>query len=143
MKEAIEEIKTLLGDHEKRISKLEAVVGEPSSEEQKKPGGKKNLSVKEFLKEKKPKGYVQIALAVGSYLEKYEGLSSFNAKDLENGFSEAKEQPPKNFNDTANLNVKNGHMMECKAKKDGKKAWVLTSSGEEFVEDDFSRRNKK
>lgn len=139
MKEVIEEIKTLLEDHEKRISKLEAVVGEPSLEEQKKPVGGKKLSVKEFLKEKKPKGYVETALAVGFYLEKYERLSSFNAKDLENAFSAAKESPPKNFNDTANINVKNGHMMECKAKKDGRKAWVLTRSGEDYVESGFKK----
>ena len=141
MKEVIKEITTLLEDHEKRISKLEAL-GEPSIEEEKKHSKKKKISVKEFLKEKKPKGYTQIALAIGFYLEKYERFPSFNAKDLENGFTTAKETPPKNFNDTANLNVSNKHMMECKTKKDGKKAWVLTRAGEDYVESGFKKERR-
>lgn len=141
MKEVNKKIKTLLEDHEKRISKLEAL-GEPSIEEQKRPIEKKKLSVKEFLKEKKPKGYTQIALAIGFYLEKFERLSSFNTKDLENGFIVAKEKPPKNFNDTANMSVKNGHMMECKSEKDGRKAWVLTRLGEDYVESDFKKERR-
>ena len=138
MKEVSKEIKALLKDHEKRISKLEAL-GQQSIEEKKKPSEKKKLSVKEFLKEKKPKGYTQIALAIGFYLEKHERLSSFNAKDLANGFTAAKETPPKNFNDTANINVNNRHMMVCKTKKDGKKAWVLTRAGEDYVESGFKK----
>jgi len=141
MKKSNEEIKKMLEDHEKRISKLEAL-GEPSIEEQKKPSEKKKLSVKEFLKEKKPKGYTRIALAIGFYLEKFERLSSFNAKDLENGFIAAKEKSPKNFNDTANMNVKNGHMMEYKSEKDGRKAWVLTRSGEDYVESGFKKEKR-
>ncbi|MBW8038662.1 MAG: hypothetical protein FVQ85_01535 [Planctomycetes bacterium] len=139
MEEAIEEVKTLLQEHERRISKLEAMSAEPSSEEQKKTRGKKKISLKEFLKEKKPKGYTQTALAIGFYLEKCECLSSFNAKDLENGFTDAKETPPKNLNDTANINVNNRHMMECKSKKDDKKAWVLTRAGEDYVESGFKK----
>lgn len=138
MKEVIREIEALLRNHEERISKLEAL-GEPSGEEEYKRAGKKKLSLKEFLKQKKPKSYTEIALAIGFYLEKHEGLSSFTAKDIENGFSAAKEKPPKNVNDTVNINVKNAHMMDCKARKDARKAWVLTRSGEDYVESGFKK----
>lgn len=139
--EEIKEIKALLEKLERRVSKLEAVAvgGEPSSEEQKKPDEKKKLSVKEFLKEKKPKDYTQTALAIGFYLEKYERFPSFNTKDLENGFTAARETPPKNLNDTANMNANNKHTMECKEKKDKRKAWVLTRTGEDYVESGFKK----
>lgn len=138
MKEMVGILKKKLDDHEARISKLEAVLTRPV-ERGKGAHGKKKISLKEFLKEKKPKGYTQTALAIGFYLEKYECLSSFNAKDLEIGFTDAKETPPKNFNDTANINVNNRHMMGCKTKKDDKKAWVLTRAGEDYVESDFKK----
>lgn len=135
MKEDIGKIQKLLIEHDDRISKLEEKFREPSKLV------KKKLSIKEFLKEKKPKGFTQIALAIGFYYEIYEGLTSFNTKDLEEGFGSSKEPPPKNLNDTANLNVKSGYMMECKERKDNKKAWVLTQSGEDYVASGFIKKN--
>lgn len=133
MNKVIEQIKTLLEKHNKRISKLETMLLEPTEVI------KKKLSVKEFLKEKEPKNYSQTTLAIGFYCERYEGLSSFNIDDLECGFRASKEPMPKNLNDTVNLNVKNGFMMECKDKKDSKKTWVLTRSGEDYVVKGFKK----
>lgn len=132
-----EEIKKILGDHEKRISALEEFV---KGKQVHKPD--KKISIKEFILSKKPKDDVQRTLVIGYYLEKYESFSSFNAKNLENGFRKAKETVPKNINDKVNLNIKNGHMMEAREKKDNKKAWVLTASGERFVENDFKKERK-
>ena len=62
-------------------------------------------------------------------------MDKFNTKDLAEGFRSAKEPPPTNMNDKVNLNIRKGHMMEAKEKKDKSKAWVLTNSGEKFVEE--------
>jgi len=136
MEEVIQEIKTLLDEHERRISKLEAVLTKPT-ERGKKASGKKKLSLKEFMVLKNPTDDVSKTLCIGYYLEKYEGLSCFNAKDLESHFVLAKETPPSNVNDKVNQNIAKRFMMEVKEKKDKRKAWSLTSLGERFVENGF------
>ena len=118
-----------LEDHEKRISALEDMPAKKMQAE-----GKK-LSVKEFLLTKKPTDDVQRTLVIGYYLEHFESMDRFNAKDLAEGFRSAKEPTPANINDKVNSNIEKGRMMEDKEKKDKFKAWVLTNSGEKFVEE--------
>ncbi len=130
----LETIKKQLEDHEKRISELEAL-------SQKKPELiTKKLSIKEFILSKKPESEIQKTLAIGFYLEKYEGLPSFNVKDLEDWYRAAKEPLPKNMNDTVNKNIAKGHIMDAKEKKDNRRAWTLTNSGEIFVESGFKEK---
>lgn len=126
----LKEVMRKLEEHERRISALE---GTPAKEIQ--VQGKK-LSVKEFLLSKKPADDVQRTLAIGYYLEHFELMDRFNTRDLAEGFRAAKESPPTNINDKVNLNIrKGGLMMEAKEKKDKLMAWVLTNSGEKFVEE--------
>jgi hypothetical protein len=127
------EIKKKLENHEKRLSELETLL-------QAKPEVvRKGVAIKEFILGKKPKKDVQKTLAIGYYLERYQGLSSFNVRDLENGFRAAKEKVPENVPDKVQINVRKGHMMEAKEKKDNLKAYVLTNSGEKYVENDFKK----
>ena len=127
------ETKQTLDDHERRIKILEGV---PKSEAK---GGKKQTSIKEFLISKKPKDDVQRTLVICYHLEKYKGMGSFNAKDIEDCFRDAKEKVPDNVNYKVIQNIKSGYMMEAKEKKDKFKAWTLTSSGERFVENDLKK----
>jgi hypothetical protein len=127
-----EEIRKILEDHGERLKKLEDTVfslSVPKKNEQKK------MSMKEFILSRSPKGDVQKTLVIGYYLEKYDGLSCFNMKDLENGFHLAKETIPLNINSKVVKNIEKGHMMEYQDKKGSLKAWCLTNSGEKFVED--------
>lgn len=129
----IEKIKKTLEEHEARIAKLEnLLVSKP-------PTIEKKLSIKEFILSKNPKNDIQKTLAIAYYLEKNEGLSSFNAKDLEKGFHDAKESAPENINYKVIMNIQKGYMMESKEKKDNLKAWNLTNSGEKFVESNFEK----
>ena len=125
----IKDIMGKLDDHESRISALE---GMPAKKTQ---GEGKKLSIKEFILTKKPVDDVQKTLVIGYYLEHFESMDRFNARDLADGFRSAKEPPPTNINDKVNLNIGKGYMMEAKEKKDKFKAWVLTNSGERFVEE--------
>jgi hypothetical protein len=129
----IEKIKKTLEEHEARIAKLEnLIVSKPSAIE-------KKLSIKEFILSKNPKSDVEKTLAIGYYLEKYEGLASFNAKDLEKGFYDAKESAPENINLNVIRNIQKEYMMESKEKKDNLKAWNLTNNGEKLVESNFEK----
>ncbi len=70
-------------------------------------------------------------------MEKHEKLSSFNINDLEAAFERAKEKKPTNMNDKVNMNIRNGHLEEASEKKDSRKSWYLTNSGEQHVENGF------
>lgn len=127
-----------------RIRKLEERVSllEKNSEkqDQTKTAGTqtKSLSLREFLLEKKPSNDVERTLTIGYFLEKHEGTSSFNIEDLLDAYVRAKEKKPININDKVGMNAKKGHMDEDRTKKDGKKSWYITSSGERFVESNFT-----
>jgi hypothetical protein len=96
----------------------------------------KKLSAKEFLMTKSIKADTQKVLALGYFLEHMEGLASFNVPDLEVVFRLAKEKLPKNMNDAVNKNITRGFLMEAEGKKDSKKAWCLTSTGERYIENE-------
>ena len=119
---------------EKRVEKLEkllALAGTAIATKAKK------LSVKEFLMTKTIKSEVQKAIALGYFLEHFEGMASFNVDDLEAAFRGAKEKPPKNMNDVVNKNIAKGFVMAAKDKKGSKMAWCLTSSGEKYIENNL------
>ena len=129
----IAKIKKILEEHEERILKLEKLF-------QTKPEIiKKKVSIKEFILQKGPKSDVQKALAIGYFLEKYEGLAFFNVKDLEKGFRDAREKVPSNVADKILKNIAKGHMMKRGEEKDGFTAYVLTNSGEKFVDNRFKK----
>lgn len=120
---------------EKRVSQLEKrFAGTPAPRA---ISGKKQ-SAKEFLITKSVKSETQRVLALGYFLERVEGMASFNVPDLETTFRSAKEKLPKNMNDAVNKNITRGFLMEAETKKDAKKAWYLTSTGERYVENEMS-----
>lgn len=132
-------------DLEKIIKKLEALEARISQLEQGRENNapdnqsdpQKKLSLREFLLSKKPSNDVKKTLSIGYYLEKHERLSSFNINDLEAAFERAKEKKPTNMNDKVNMNIRNGHLEETSEKKDSRKSWYLTNSGEQYVENGF------
>ena len=132
--DTIAEVKKVLEEHEKRISQLEGLSKTKPETVTTKP------SIKDFIRSKKPEDDLQRTLAIGRYLEKYEGFSTFNISDLEKGFRDAKEPVPDNINDKANKNTGKNYLMEAKKKKDNKKAWCLRVKGEEYVDSGFKEK---
>jgi hypothetical protein len=98
----------------------------------------KRQSAKEFLLSKSTSTETQKVLVLAYFLEKNEGLASLNVQDLEAAFRSAREKLPKNMNDAVNKNVARGLLMEAREKKDAKKAWHLTATGERFVEEQLT-----
>jgi len=133
--EKIKKLKKTLEDHEERISKLEKFLPKTKIEIP-----EKKISIKEFILQKKPKNDIQKTLAIGYYLENFENFCSFNVRDLEKGFRDSKEKVPQNVPDKIQKNIAKGHMMEAAEGKDELKAYVLTNSGEKFVENDFKEQ---
>lgn len=127
-------LKQRIDNLEKRVAVLEDVVGETKLKRSSWPRQDKKLSIREFLIAKMPSDDVKRTLAIGYYFEKFDGFTSFNSDDLQTGYENAKEKNPPNINDKVNMNIKNGHMAEASAKKDNRKAWYVTNSGERFVE---------
>lgn len=126
-----ESITKKIEDHEERLLKLEKMMHGSTSPEIARP--QKQLSPKEFLLEKKASGEVQKTLLLCYYLERTLGLTSFNLDDLSKVYKLAKEVIPGNLNDKINKNIDKGYLVEAAEKKDTKKAWRLTLSGENFI----------
>lgn len=126
-----------LADLEARVAALESRFGQGATA----PVGvrEKKQSAKEFLMTKNAGPETQKALVFAYFLEHHEGVTPFNVPDLEATFRAAREKLPKNVNDAVNKNVARGFLMEAKEKKDSKKAWQLTATGERFVEQDMNR----
>jgi hypothetical protein len=139
-KKMLEQILAAVNSLNGRVSKLESGTAPAASgaKNEQLPSEKK-LSLKEFIISRVPSNGVQMTLAIAYYLETYDGVSPFNAADIERGFRAARETVPPNINDKANMCVKNGYFMEDKDKKDNMKAWVVTRTGEEVVRGGFSK----
>lgn len=138
-KDAIQKIYARLDEIEARLANIERGADTPAVQVPPSVAThQKKLSLKEFIISKKPTDDVKKTLAIGYFLEKVEGLSSFNITDLEAAYERAKEKKPTNMNDKVNMNIRNGHVEETSEKKDSRKAWYLTNSGERFVENEFN-----
>jgi len=126
-----------------RVEKLEhrvAAIEAWMSRTPEPPTGAKPTSLREFVISKGPKTSVDTTLLIAYYLEKFDGISPFNHEDLIRGFAEAKEPLPSNPSDMVYKNIRRGFLTEAKEKKDGMKAWIVTNSGERFVEKGLKER---
>ena len=135
------EVLQKIANLEKRINIMEGKLENnplPSPTIQNPVTSSKKMSAKEFLLAKKYSGNVQKTLTLAYYLEYIIGEKSINVSDLQKVYQLAKEKAPKNLNDMINKNISKGYLMDATEKKDSKKAWVLTSTGEKLVEDEFN-----
>jgi hypothetical protein len=131
--EKLRELSKLIEDHEKRILRLEAPVGRSPEVV------KRKLSVKELILQKQAKTDLDKTVVIGYYLEQHKHVSPFSIRDLLEMFKEAKEPVPRNLNDAVNKNIEKGLLMESEDKKNQKKSWTLTSTGERYVENDLGK----
>ncbi|MDD3072716.1 MAG: hypothetical protein PHP47_03330 [Candidatus Pacebacteria bacterium] len=130
---------TRITDLENRVSALEKeLCANPSLSVSK----KRNLSVNEFLREKKPATAIDTILVIAVYHERFNDTDSFSANDLLDLIRKAKQKKPANINDLVNKNISKGYFEEDKAGEDGKKRWYVTSSGSELVENNFNRNEQ-
>ena len=135
---ALLKLEAMLKDHEDRIRSLEQRLADaPPPEEKPAPPVPKDPSIRQFMLEKSPTDDVQRTLVIGYYLEKHAEFKSFNAKDIEKGFVDAREKVPGNVSDKVLKNVWKGTMMQVQEDEDGMKAYVLTNAGTKLAETGF------
>lgn len=127
-----------------RITKLEGHPADASDSNSDANQAKaKKIAIKEFLLENPPPDDIRRTLAVGYFLENNVGMASFTKADLLQGYSNAKESPPSNIGVNISHCIKQGHMMEADEKKNNKTAYVVTRSGEQFVEGRYKKADGK
>jgi hypothetical protein len=124
-------------DLESRVAALE---GNREQEVEVGDNSQKKQSIKEFVISKKPSNDVQNTLVFGYFLEKSENMTSFNTEDIDRCFRLAKIPVPSNLNDKINMNIRKGHLMEADEKKNNMKAWMLTLTGEQFIEGGLNKK---
>ena len=90
----------------------------------------KPLSAAQLFKKASPRTDVDRALLAGYFLENHSDQECFTAAEVKDTIRAAKITPPKNPNAAVDKNIKKGLMMPA-GDKDGKKAFVLTSDGED------------
>ena len=121
----------------KRIDELErrvtALENRPVKAKSASPGPKAT-SLREFIISKSPEMATDKALLIGYYLEKEQGITPFNNDDLVKGFNQAREPLPGNLSETLSKVARRGFITESQQKKDGTRGWLVTNSGERYVE---------
>lgn len=132
-------MEALLKDHERRIKILEQKLASPKEKDEVPQSAPvapvpPKPTVRQLVLEKAPADDVQRCVVIAYHFEKREDYKSFNAKDIEKGFVDAREKVPGNVADKILKNVWKGHMMQVPEEKDGLKAYVLTNAGIKFVE---------
>ena len=92
----------------------------------------KTLSAREFVQLLNVKRHVDKVAAFGYFLEHHSGQPEFSAGDINNCYYEAKMESS-NTSQAIIQNIKRGFIMEAKGSGKGKKKYMLTQSGEEFI----------
>ncbi len=93
-------------------------------------------SLVEFIRTKgNPSEHTDIEVLCAYWLLKKENMTSYNATDIQNCYDEARIAKPANINDIMNRIQASGYVMPVKEKKDGKKAWVITGTGEKYAQE--------
>jgi hypothetical protein len=89
----------------------------------------------EFLDQKgNPQKHTDVVAVFAYWLFKVEKMESLNVKDIVECYNKTRKEKPSNPNQIINTNVASHLFAEATEKKDGYKAWVITRTGEEYVE---------
>ncbi|MEM4142837.1 MAG: hypothetical protein QW445_01680 [Candidatus Bathyarchaeia archaeon] len=93
-------------------------------------------SLVEFINAKgNPSEHTDLELLFAYWLLKKENMTFYNVSDIENCYNEARIPKPRNINDVQNKLQKKGYITLVKEQKEGKKAWVITLTGEKYVQE--------
>jgi len=94
--------------------------------------------ISEFLAQKNITTHIDRIVAI-LYYQYHTGNELTTIAELGGAYSSARARPPRNFSDFLAQCIRKGYVVEARDKKDGKKAWQITPSGEKFVEYDLSK----
>ena len=108
-----------------------AVPGQPAE----KIGGVPMPStVSEFLATAAPRSHVDTVVQMAYYLWRSGDTAGVTIEELLGAYAQARLKKPKNVSDVLATAIRKGYLVEAAQKKDGKKCWLITQTGEAFVE---------
>lgn len=121
-----EELREQLNELEDRVERLESLVEEePSRLED-------TRDMRTFVRDFDPDTHTERALAIGYYLEEYEGVEAFSTGDIEDGYRRCRLNTPANMSDVLGSCVEREWMHDYG--KDGQvRLRRLTNEGLEHV----------
>lgn len=96
------------------------------------------MQISEFLAGKNIRTHPHRIVAI-LYYNYHKGNEPTTIAELEEAYSNTRVRPPRNFSDFLANCIRRGYVVEAKDKKDGKKAWQITPTGEKFIEEEISR----
>jgi hypothetical protein len=91
------------------------------------------MDLTEFLAAKKALTHPDRVVAIAYYTYKTQDGAGVTTHDLTESYSRARVKKPQNFPDVIAACVRRGRLVEGE-RKDGMKSWVITRTGEAFVE---------
>lgn len=103
---------------------------------------RKSLTLPEYFSTTDDPLKRDIILIIGYYLENYEGEEYFTKAEIQQRAEDAKIQLGANIPRDISDQIKSGYMAKAD-KKDGKDAYHLTRSGEEYVEEELNNNCRK
>lgn len=106
---------------------------EDLKEPQAKPAVISKMQINEILASKDLKSHMDRVEAIAWYFLR-QGEDSVNSNNIFDAYAKARMQKPKNLTDVINQSAKRGHLIDSPEKKDERKAWCITRSGESYIE---------
>jgi hypothetical protein len=113
-------------DLETRVSDLESLAkGEELSDD--------SPAMREFVESAAPETHIERAVAIGRFLELFDGKDSFQTADIVSGYETCRISLPANPSDVLQQAEEQELIMPLSDERQ-EKTWQLTAKGEEFVE---------
>jgi hypothetical protein len=91
------------------------------------------MDLTEFLAAKKATTHPDRVVAIAYYVYRTQNGAGVTTQDLTDAYSRARVKKPQNFPDVIAACVRRGRLVEGE-RKDGMKSWVITRTGEAYVE---------
>jgi hypothetical protein len=92
-----------------------------------------DMDLTEFLAAKKAATHPDRVVAIAYFTYHTQAGAGVTTQDLTDAYSRARVKKPQNFPDVIAACVRRGRLVEGE-RKDGMKAWVITRTGESYVE---------
>lgn len=92
-----------------------------------------DMDLTEFLAAKKAATHPDRVVAIAYFVYHTEGGAGVTTQDLTDAYGRARVKKPQNFPDVIAACVRRGRLVEGE-RKDGMKSWVITRTGEGYVE---------
>ena len=92
-----------------------------------------DMDLTEFLATKKATTHPDRVVAIAYYIYRTRGGAGVTTQELTDAYSRARIKKPQNFPDVIAACVRRGRLVEGE-RKDGMKSWVITRTGEAYVD---------